>query len=253
MIVDDEPLAREGLRELLRGEEDISIVGEAEDGIRAIEEIRKKKADLIFLDIQMPEFDGFEVLKAVGPASSPVVIFVTAFDEYAVRAFEVRALDYLLKPVNPVRLGEALDRARRLLHDRRGKGSDDFPERLAGLVADISKDRKPVERFLVKSSGRLLILKADEIDWIGAEGDYIGLHVQGKKHLIKDRMNSLEEQLHPGRFVRIHRSYIVNIDRIREMQPLFHGEYALLLRDGQKLTLSRSYRDQALGRIKQPF
>jgi two-component system LytT family response regulator len=252
MIIDDEPLAREGMRELLQDEEAVDIVGECGDGASATEEIRKKKPDLILLDIQMPELDGFDVLRALDAKSLPAVIFVTAFDEYAVRAFRVHALDYLLKPVDPSRLREAIRRARQTLQaaPARGKSPRGMDDRLSRLLADLGREPKPTERFLVRSTGRVIVVKADEVDWIEAQGDYAGLHVGGKKHLVKEKMNKIEAQLDPAKFIRIHRSSIVNIDRIKELHPLFHGEYSLILNDGQKLTLSRSYRDRVLRHMK---
>jgi two-component system LytT family response regulator len=241
LIVDDEPLARERLRSLLEAEPDIEIVGECRDGREAVETIRKIGPDLVFLDVQIPELDGFGVLETLGADRAPVIVFVTAYDQYALQAFEVHAVDYLLKPFDQDRFQKALARARTAVaRDQRGE----LNERLLALLQDLKVPQGYLERLVVKSSGRLFFLRTDEIDWIESSGNYVCLHVAGESHLLRETMTGLEGRLEPNRFVRIHRTAIVNIDRIKELQPLFHGEYQVILRDGTQLTLSRGYRDR---------
>jgi two-component system LytT family response regulator len=236
-IVDDEPLARERIRTLLSQESDIEVVGECGDGGEAIGRIKETQPDLLFLDVQMPVVDGFGVLQALDSQLPPAVIFVTAYDQYALQAFEVHALDYLLKPFNSRRFKKAVQRARNeLLKDGNGHG---VSERLLSLLENLKQDRRPQERLILKTSGRVTFLKVDEIDWIEAEGNYVRLHVGATSHLLRETMKGIEAKLDPDRFIRIHRSTIVNTDRIKELQPLFHGEYAVILRDGTRLTASR--------------
>ncbi|MBK7707456.1 MAG: response regulator transcription factor [Acidobacteria bacterium] len=243
IIVDDEPLARDRVRRFLRDEPGIEIVGECGNGAEAIELIDSVRPDLVFLDIQMPEKTGFEVVKSLGGRDVPAIIFVTAYDQYALEAFDVHALDYLLKPFNRERLRRALGRARTDIENR-SKGKID--ERLASLIADLKAEKRYLERLLVKSTGRVFFIKTDEIDWIEAAGNYLKLHLGREGHLIRETMNSIESKLDPNRFLRIHRSTIVNIDRIKELQPMFSGDYAVILRSGRELTLSRNYRERFL-------
>ena len=248
LIVDDEPLAREGLRKLLSRMGDIEIIGECPDGVQAIDEIRSEQPDLVFLDIQMPEVTGFDVIEQVGPASMPLVVFVTAFDEHALRAFNVCALDYLLKPVDPDRLTVSVERVRAQLSGRR---KDEVTEKLSRLLEDIHDGKKYPDRIMIKTPGRITFLNVGEVDWIEAQGDYICIHAKGKKHLIRDRISEIEARLDPGLFARVHRSAIVCLARIKEMQPLFSGEYSIILFSGDKLTLSRSYRDRVFDTLKE--
>ncbi len=238
LIVDDEPLARERIRTLLRKEPDIEVAGECGDGGRAVTAIEKERPDLVFLDVQMPEAGGFEVLEAVGAERMPAVIFVTAYDKYALRAFEVHALDYLLKPFDRQRFREALERAR--AHIRRAQAGE-LHQRLLALLGDV----RPVtrrERLVVREGGRIFFLRAEEIDWVEAAGNYVRLHAGKRAHLLRETLAGLEEQLDPARFARVHRSAIVNLDRVRALEPGPHGDAALLLRDGTRLTLSRTCR-----------
>jgi two-component system, LytTR family, response regulator len=238
LIVDDEPLARERLRTLLQQESDIEIVGECADGRQAITAIGADAPDLVFLDIQMPVLDGFGVIQSLEDRPLPAVIFVTAYDQYALRAFEVHALDYLLKPFTAKRFQKALERARaELVRGENGKAG--FEQRLINLLEDLNGEKKHPKRLVVKSSGRVYFLKIDEIDWIEAEGNYVRLHVGANSHLLRETMKGMEAALDPDRFIRIHRSTIVNTERIRELQPLFHGEYAVILTDGTRLVASR--------------
>jgi two-component system LytT family response regulator len=241
LIVDDEPLARQRVRALLEGEPDVEVVGECGDGRRAAAAIAELKPDLVFLDVQMPHLDGFGVLDAVRADHLPAVVFVTAYDRYALRAFEVHALDYLLKPFDRERFHKALGRARAQL--RREPGAD-VSRRLLALLEDVQGARKGLERLVIKSGGRVCFVRTDEIDWVEAAGNYLRLHVGGEVHLLRETMNRLEARLDPARFLRIHRSTMVNIERIQELQPTFHGEHVVLLRDGTELTLSRGYRDR---------
>jgi len=248
LIADDEPLARRGIRHLLERESGIEIVGEATGGIEAADLIRRLRPDLVFLDVQMVGCDGFETLSRVGPELAPVVVFVTAYDEYALRAFEFNAVDYLLKPYDDARFGAALGRARELVARKRTDVVDTKLERLIEHLEGESRDR-----ILIKSSGEIIFLKTCEIDWIEAEGDYVKFHVAGRSHLMRGTMSKLEERLDPNRFIRIHRSTIVNSDRLRKLSPSFEGEYAVVLQDGTKLRLSRGYQDRIkslLGRVE---
>jgi two-component system LytT family response regulator len=248
LIADDEPIARRGIRLLLERDSEFEIVGEATGGIEAAELILRLRPDLVFLDVQMVGCDGFETLRRVGPEAAPVVVFVTAYDEYALRAFEFNAVDYLLKPYDDARFAAALGRARELVMRKR---SDIVDHRLARLLEHIEGHGR--DRILLKASGEIIFLKTGEIDWIEAEGDYVKFHVAGRTHLMRSTMASLEERLDPARFIRIHRSTIVNADRLRKLSPSFEGEYAVVLHDGTKLRLSRGYQDRIkalLGRVE---
>lgn len=250
LIVDDEPLARERLRQLLATEPDVELVGECSDGASAIEAIREQAPDLVFLDVQMPDVDGFGVLEALPAESLPAVVFVTANDQFALRAFDVHAVDYLLKPFDRERFQTAVRRAM-AVWERRQNGQ--LNAQLAALLADVRPGERPgrVERLAVKSSGRVVLVKIEDIDWIEAADNYVSLHVGAEEHLHRETMAAMEAMLPEGRFMRISRSTIVNLDRVKELQPLFHGEYAVILRNGTRLTLSRSYRDkltQLMGR-----
>ncbi len=248
LLVDDESLAREMLREMLQDDPQVTIVGESCNGHEALEAIRTHSPDLIFLDVQMPELGGFEMLEALGK-DIPQVIFVTAYDQYAVRAFEVHALDYLLKPFDQERFDISWQRARaQILRDRNG-GTD---QRILALLEEMKAGNKYLERLVIKASGRIYFLETTEIDWIEAEGNYVSVHSGKKSHLLRETISSLEAQLDPKKFLRIHRSSIVRIDRIQELQPWFHGEYRIILQNGTQLTLSRNYRDklqEALGKL----
>ncbi len=254
-IVDDEPAARRGLRLLLERDAGIEIVGEAASGNEAVELIRRERPEVAFLDLQMPEGDGFDVLQRIGPGEMPAVVFVTAYDEHALRAFEVNAVDYLLKPYDDARFAAALQRAKDEVRRRQVETVNarlvqllDFLQRTApgGPVED-----KAADRIMVKSSGEIFFLKVNEIDWIEAEGDYMKFHVGGRSHLMRDTMARLEARLDPKQFVRIHRSTIVNIDRLQKLSPSFAGEYVVILRDGTKLRLSRGFHERIAALLKQ--
>ena len=246
LVVDDEPLARERLTSLLSAESDIEIVGQCRDGEEAVRSIMDTSPDLVFLDVQMPAMNGFEVIEAVGSERMPLVIFVTAYDQHALKAFQVRALDYVLKPFDRDRFQEALQRARaQIQRDETG----DLGRRLLALVKDLRRDQPKTDRLVVKSGGRLFFLRTDEIDWIEAAGNYVRLHVGTTSHLLRETMNAIEGRLDPEKFFRIHRSRIVNMERIQEMQPWLNGEYAVVLRTGTRLTLSRGYREKLQERL----
>jgi two-component system, LytTR family, response regulator len=244
VIVDDEPLARDRVRMLLAGVDDIAVVGEFGDGRSAVNGIRELRPDLLFLDVQMPEVDGFGVLRLVGAEQMPVTIFVTAYDQYALKAFDVSAVDYLLKPFDRERFLRALARVRKQIP------SADSQARLLSLLQHVNKNAA-LERLVIKSAGRISFLKTDEVDWIEAAGNYVRLHVARESHMLRETMSAIEGKLDPGKFVRIHRGAVVNLERIKDLQPLFHGDHQVTLRDGSRLTLSRSYREnleRVLGR-----
>lgn len=247
LIVDDEPLARDTLRLLLDPQDDISVVGEASNGREAVDLIQSESPDLVFLDIQMPVMGGFDVIEEVGADNMPYVVFATAYDEYALRAFRTNALDYLLKPFDDDLFEEALDRARgRLRQDR----EDDLSQRLEALVAGAASKRKDAgdpdgtaqsNRILVRDRDRIRFVAIDDIHWIEAAGDYVVLHTEEKKHLIRATMSGMTKRLPRTRFARIHRSSIVNMDFVREVRPYFHGDYMVYLNSGKELRLSRRY------------
>jgi two-component system LytT family response regulator len=240
LIVDDEPLARERIRALLREEPDVEVVGECGDGPSAVAAIQKLAPDLLFLDVQMPGMDGFGVLRALGDAPWPEVIFVTAHDQHAVKAFEAHALDYLLKPFKPARFREAVRRAREQLARRRAGA---IPENLAALLAQLQPQRPFLTRIAVKAGERTAFLKACEIEYAEAAGNYLVLHAGREHHVIRETLGALEAQLDPKQFVRINRSTLVNVDQIRELQPLFKGEHVVVLRNGKQLPLTRGVRE----------
>jgi two-component system, LytTR family, response regulator len=240
LIVDDETLARNRLRQLLQEEPELEIIGECGDGCTAVATIQAAKPDLLFLDIQMPELDGFGVMEALGTDKPPVVVFVTAYDKFALRAFEIHAVDYLLKPFDRERFQKALARA-----VERVKQSSDSQliEQQAALIAEL-KSPKITDRLAVKSGGHISWVKLEEVDWIGSADNYAELHVGARSHLLRETLGALETKLAPDKFVRVSRSIIVNIARIKELKRLFYGGYELTLQDGTKLTLSRRYRDK---------
>jgi two-component system, LytTR family, response regulator len=242
VLVDDEPLALRRLRRLLAGERDIQIVDECTDGKKAAEAIGRHAPDLVFLDIQIPELDGFQVLESLSAEQLPVVVFVTAYDEHALRAFDAHALDYLLKPVARERFRESLDRARERVLERRAAGVVDA--RLLALHGERvahRDDGRSLTRIAVKGSGRAFFVRTDDVDWIEAADNYVRLHVGPTSHLVRESLRTLEGKLDPELFLRVHRSAIVNIDAIRELQPWFHGDHVIILRSGTRLTCSRRY------------
>lgn len=240
LIVDDEPWARRRIATLLETERDIEVVGECADGPGAIEKITDVSPDLVFLDVQMPEFDGFEVVEAAAPDHMPLVIFATAYDKYALQAFDAHALDYLLKPFDEERFYKALGRARREL--QQGKASLD--NNLRALLGSLGNGRKYLQRLAVKSGRRIIFLKSTDIDWFEASGNYLTLHAGRDSYLLRGTLNDLVRKLDAAQFLRIHRSIIVNLDRVKELQPWFHGEQVLVLQDGTQLTVGRGFRQR---------
>jgi two-component system, LytTR family, response regulator len=236
IIVDDEPLARDGIRALLEEDPEVAIAGEC-TGSDAAALIARTRPDILFLDIQMPEVDGFALLEQIGADAVPAVVFVTAFDRYALKAFEVHALDYLLKPFDDRRFAEALKRAKERAQARR-RGEVDA--RISELLAERATASK--SRFLIPVREKTIVVNAADIDWIEAADYYVSLHVAGASHLLRRTMDEIEKQLDPRQFFRVHRSAIVNIDRVREIHPLFRGDCALVLSGGQRVKLSRSRR-----------
>jgi two-component system, LytTR family, response regulator len=237
LIVDDEPLACERLRTLLAAEPGIEIAGECHDGRSALQAIRDLAPDLVFLDVQMPELDGFAVIEAL--PSPPAVIFVTAFDQFAIRAFEVCALDYLLKPFDRERFAKALARGRAECERR---SASDLGARMQSLLAELRGRKKYLDRIVIRAGGRVIFLRAEELDWIEAAGNYVRLHSGAEEYLYRETLSRMEAALDPACFARIHRSTIVNTERIKELHPLFRGDYTVVLRDGRRLTLSKPYR-----------
>jgi two-component system, LytTR family, response regulator len=239
VVADDQPMARERLVSLLSAEPGVEVAGVASSGLEAVDCIRHQAPDLVFLDLQMPGMDGFGVIEAIGVERMPATVFVTAFDEYAVRAFEVQALDYLLKPFGRQRFQSALARARRHLErERQGE--------MAGRLAELLQMRRPGEgreRILVKSGGRVSFIEIDSIDWVEAEGNYVRLHAGDQVHLMRETMNGLVERIGAQQFFRIHRSRIVNVKKVKELLIAGGGDYQVVLFDGTKLGLSRLYRD----------
>jgi two-component system LytT family response regulator len=242
VIVDDEPLARAKLRRFIEDDGRVCVAGEAGDGIEAVRVIEEGAPDLVLLDIQMPEMDGFQVLEALELDALPQIIFVTAHDRHALRAFEVRALDYLLKPVDRQRFTAALDRVLETLSVPARNPNGD----VRAVLAELPAERRVLERFLVRSGGRMLLLPVDSVDWIGAAGNYAELHAGRDTHMVRGTLQELEARL-PDRFARIHRSAIVNLDHVKELHDWSHGDLMLHLTDGTELRLSRRYRGKLEG------
>jgi two-component system, LytTR family, response regulator len=240
IVVDDEPLARERLRTFLANEPGVAVIGECQNGDEAIIAVRRDHPDILFLDVQMPGMNGFEVLQKLNGSAPHAVIFTTAHDQYAVQAFEVHAVDYLLKPFDRERLRLALERAR----TRASSKPDDLQSKLAAMLEDLKAGARQPERIPVKSNGKVTFVRIPEIDWIASADNYVELHVGNHSHLIRVTMNSIATRLPAQQFVRVSRTSIVNLARVKELQPLFHGEYTITLTTGARVTLSRSYRDQ---------
>lgn len=242
LIIDDVQLARERLKRCLADHPDVEVVGECDNGVEAVKAIRALSPDLIFLDVQMPALDGFGVLDVLKAERMPVVIFVTAYNEYAIQAFEVNALDYLLKPVDCERLSKAVQRAK--AHLTQPLPGGDLDSRFRAMLEDIKTGSKFLKRLTIKLTGRTILLPTDEIDWIETYGNYLKVHAGRESHLIRGTMQSLETRLDPEKFVRVHRSVIVNIEKIKEIYPRSNGDQDLVLQNGQQLMLSRNYRDK---------
>jgi two-component system LytT family response regulator len=270
LIVDDEPIARRRISRLLKLEDDVEVVNEVGSGTDAVAAIREQRPDLVFLDVQMPDLDGFGVVSALGEAESmPAIVFVTAYNEYAVKAFDVNAVDYVLKPFDGERFRSAFQRARTTLEQ---KNSAEAGRRIKALLEEVLGEQRAqaltaagaangampaptvpraryLDRLMVKHDGRVFFVKVSDVDWFEASGNYVRVHVGRVSHLIRETMHGIEAQLDPNLFARIHRAVIVNMDRIRELQPWFAGDYIVILRDGRQLKLSRTYREALQSRM----
>ncbi len=252
LIADDEPLARRGIRQLLEAHPDVVVVGECRNGRETVRALHSLAPDVLFLDVQMPQLDGFEVLRAYGPERMPAVVFVTAYDEFAVRAFETHALDYLVKPVSDARFAEAMRHVRERLRSARALELAAKLEALLEMHDGVGRQAKagdargparPARRLVVPTANGDLVLDASEVDWIQADDYYAAVYALGKRHLIRESLASLEERLDPQRFVRVHRSAIVALDRVRELRATGLGEWAVVLRDGTRVPVSRRRRE----------
>lgn len=248
LIVDDEPLIREGLRDALTAISGVEVIGdECGDGIEAVKAIRRHQPDVVFLDIQMPGLNGFEVIGQLKPEEYGTIVFVTAFDEFAVRAFEINAVDYLLKPFDEERIRIAVERVRARL-DAHAKRQTD--KKMVQLLEQISNPSNYAERFLVTSNGRTRIVLTKDIEWIEAADNYVCLHLSdGSAPLQRETLKAIEKRLDPNHFARIHRSIIINLTQIKEFQPSNNGDYAITLQNGRKIPMSRSYRDEIFKRL----
>jgi two-component system LytT family response regulator len=244
LIVDDMPLARSRLRRHLANDPEVEVIGEAGNGNEAIEMICTLAPQLVFLDIQMPGLNGFDVLETVGPDAVPAVVFVTAYDEFALRAFEVHAIDYLLKPFDAARLEATVARVKRQLAQ-----TENVAAQLTSLLDGLRGGKKQVTRLAVRSRERLVFVDVDTIDSIEGAGNYVRLHTGATSHLLRDRLGNIEAKLDPEVFVRVHRSTIVNVTRIREMHPLFNGDQLLVLAGGRRITVSRTFRAKLMERL----
>jgi two-component system LytT family response regulator len=241
VIVDDEPLARELLRTLLAAESDVVVVGEFGSGDEAAVAIRSERPDLLFLDVQMPEKNGFQVLQSLDPADIPPVIFVTAYDQFAVQAFDVHALDYVLKPLDEERLAKAVERVRQQM---RREHRDEESRRVLSLLDDLRSAQRYRDHLVIRTTGRAVLQPVRDIDWIEAAGKYVQVHAGNQSHTMRETMAQLEELLNPRKFLRVSRSAIVNVDRIREVQTAMNGDYTVLLRTGARVPTTRGYRQR---------
>jgi two-component system LytT family response regulator len=250
LIADDEALARKFIRRMLKDDHDVEIVGECSSGKETVAMIKKQKPDIVFLDVQMPEMNGFAVLESIGIERLPEIIFATAYEQYAIRAFELHALDYLLKPFDQARFRDAIKHAKeRFRSERENEGRT----QISALLESIKNKPQYLDRLMIKASGRITFLSIDEINWIEADDKYVHLHAGKLTPMIRQTLTAMETQLDPKKFRRIHRSTIVNVKRIKELQPLFSGEHSILLEDGTKLTLSRSYKDKLFELLGKPL
>lgn len=260
LIVDDEPLAREGLATLLEHDPEIEIVGTCADGQTALEAIRSRSPDLVFLDIQMPKRDGFGVLAELKPAERPVVIFATAYDQHAIRAFEVNAMDYLLKPFSDARFAAALARAKEEIRKARNSNLSQQVEQLLNHVRELepapaappaAASPDYVDRIVLKADGALHFIKTRDVIWIEAQGDFVKVQTQGKTQLVRETLQSMERKLDAAKFLRTHRSFLVNLEHVRKVEVALYGDYVVFMSDGSKLRLSRNYRSKLKALLKQ--
>jgi len=248
LIVDDEPLAREGLRQLISEDEHVSTIWEANNSSEAISLIRSHRPDIVFLDVQMPEMDGFSVIREIGPQSMPAVVFVTAHDQYALRAFEFNAIDYLLKPVTHERFAQSLARVRERL-----KSAGEVERYLVSLLETLAAPSRHVSRLAIRSTGKTCFVKVEDVQWMQAAENYVQLHTATGRHLLHVPIGTLQASLDPGMFMRIHRSLIVNVRQIKELELASHGEYVLVLRSGARLQSSRAYHEKIRSWASNPF
>lgn len=251
LIVDDESLARKLVTRMLTEHSDIELLAECENGLQAVEAIATLKPQLVFLDIKMPGLDGFELLEKIDKRDQPYIVFITAYDQYALDAFKVHALDYLMKPFDQERFDQTIDRVRKQIF---GESDADFGRRFRSFLESNAigttapqeeESETPINRLVVKDRGKIFFLNPEDVDWFEASGNYVSLMVGPKTHMIHETLTKMEQKLDPLKFLRIHRSTIVNIDRIKELQPHFNGEYIVILNTGKKLKLSRNYREKA--------
>ena len=247
LIADEETIARDRLRRFVEAEPDLHLAGECRSGLEARDRLAAGDIDLLFLDVRMPEMDGFALIKGLPSEQMPLFVFVTAHDEYAVRAFEQRAVDYLLKPFDGERFRQCLERVRVMLDARDGAQRHDDMKALADELRNLKA--RP-SRFAVKTANKLFLVRPEDIDLIQAADNYVCLHINSEQHFVRETMNSIESRLDPDKFVRVHRSKIVNIDRIKELHSWFHGDYQVVLNNGSQITLSRTYRDRLFERLK---
>ncbi|HEY6206931.1 MAG TPA: LytTR family DNA-binding domain-containing protein [Chthoniobacterales bacterium] len=250
LIVDDEALARKFIRRMLKDDHGVEIVGECSNGKQAVAAIKKQRPDIVFLDVQMPGMDGFAVLESIGAERLPEIIFTTAYEQYAIRAFELHALDYLLKPFDQPRFKDAIRHAKERFHSREQKNDR---LQMSALLDSIRNEPPHLDRLVIKAGGRITFLNTDQINWIEADDKYVHLHADNIHPMVRQTISAMETQLDPKKFRRVHRSAIVNVERIKELQPLFSGEHSILLHDGTKLTLSRNYKDKLFELLGKPL
>jgi two-component system LytT family response regulator len=250
LIVDDESLARKFIRRMLKDDHEVEIVGECGNGKDAVALIGKQMPDLVFLDVQMPEMDGFSVLEALSAERLPEIIFTTAYEHYAIRAFELHALDYLLKPFDQSRFSDTMRHAKERLRHRQ---LEDGQLQIAALLENVKRRSQYLDRLIIRADGRITFLKTQEIDWIEADDKYVHLHTGKTARMVRQTLSAMETQLDPKRFLRIHRSSIVNVERIKELHPLFGGEHAVVMEGGTRLTLSRKYKDKLFELLGKPL
>jgi two-component system LytT family response regulator len=250
VVADDELLARKFIRRMLKQDPEVEIIAECSNGAEAVATIRKEKPDLVFLDVQMPEMDGFAVLDAVRLDHLPEIVFTTAYESYAIRAFELHALDYLLKPFDQVRFKAALKYAKERFHSQH---EEDKRLQVGTLLESIRAQQEYLDRIIIRADGRITFLYTREINWIEADDKYVHLHTGKGARMVRQTLAAIEGQLDPKKFLRVHRSAMVNVDRIKELQPLFNGEHSLILDDGTRVTLSRKYKDKLFELLGKPL
>jgi two-component system LytT family response regulator len=246
LIVDDMELARQRLKQALETDTDIEIIGECSNGEQAVAAIKGEKPDLVFLDVQMPELSGFGVVESVGVLNMPTVVFVTAYDQFALDAFEVEAIDYVMKPYDDERVARTVARAKRQINR---PDSEKVREHLLSLLTTVEGKNRYLKRIAIKTANHTVLVSVEDIDWIGGAGNYLELHCGKEHYLLRERFHQLESKLNPDEFVRVHRSTIVNIDRIKRLHPLFNGDHLIILKDGTELNLSRTHHERLLTQI----